>query len=166
MTDAFEDTEFEGGSDDDSGLVVRKHGLARVTGLTIRDIDRHCRDGLPIHGERKRGAQLTFHVPTVVQWLLAQARQASTALEDARVRQAEATARRAEVQADKIEGDLVPLETVAAAARDAAAVWRGELLSLPARCPVKAQPIVKAEVEKLVNAIASKVSQLSEAPPS
>lgn len=155
--------EFEPAPDDDP-FIVRKHGLSLVTGLTGEELDHMVRKGCPVHGERKRGAQLVFDVRTAVPWIIAKLR-ASDGVEAAKRRQADATARRAEAQAAKIAGELVPLDTIAAAFRDAAAVWRGELMSLPARCPVEAQPAVKDEVDRLINAIGDKITKLAEPKP-
>lgn len=162
MLEDSDDNEFEPApAGDGDHLILNKGGLAELTGLTIKQIDAARREGLPVHRPARRGVELLFHAPTVIRWLLDRARQ-TDGLEAARRRQADAVARRAEAQADKITGELVDLETVTSAARDAAAVWRGELLSLPARCPAEARTVVTAEVNKLVNTIADRVEALSQ----
>jgi phage terminase Nu1 subunit (DNA packaging protein) len=157
--------EFEPDPDDGDPFIVRKHGLAKITGLTVEELDHHVRKGCPVYGDRKRGAQLIFDIRAAVPWIIGRLR-ATEGVEGAKRRQADATARRAEAQAAKIAGELVPLDTIAAAFRDAAAVWRGELLSLPARCPVDAQAEVKVTVDALINSIAEKAAALVETKPS
>jgi phage terminase Nu1 subunit (DNA packaging protein) len=161
----FDSMDFEGPEPDP--FIVNKAGLASLTGLTIKQLDTLRREGLPTHAAARRGIELLFNVRTAFPWMLAKASEKDelSPLDVARQRQAEAQARRIEAVADKITGELVSLETVTAAARDAAAVWRSELLSLPARCPVEAQTVVQAEVNRLINSVADKIAAITEPKP-
>jgi phage terminase Nu1 subunit (DNA packaging protein) len=153
--DEFEsapDDEFEDGPAE-GPFIVRKHGLAKVTGLTIEDLDTLVRKGCPTHGERKRGAQLVFDIRTAVPWIIGTLREAE-GIEGAKQRQAMATARKREAEAEKLEGRLVDIETVEAAIRDGVAAWRSTFLAIPTRVPPEAREAVQGEIESAINSLA------------
>src|ERR1043166_3324945 len=93
---------LEGGDDP---TITDRAGLAALTGLAPKEIDRALREGLPTL-PRKRGVPTKFSVPAVVQWLLAQQ---GDSLESAKRRSLQATARKREVEAGRMEGELIPL---------------------------------------------------------
>lgn len=149
------------GTDDDNWLegdgpatdptVVDKHGLATFLGMTLKDIDRLLRDGLPIHGERRRGAAARFRVPAVVQWLLARR---ADPMDAAKRRSIEAVARKREAEAGKLEDRFVEIDVVESAIKDGVAKFQAELMSIPARCPPDVRDVVKVEIAGAINRLA------------
>lgn len=152
--DSFDtDNWLEGGVTTDEpadALTADKAALAAITGLTPRAIDRLRRDGLPTLPLRK-GAPLAFHVPAVVQWLLARD---GDSMDGAKRRMTEATARKREVEAARLEGRFVDIETVESVIRDQVAKLQSELAAIPARLPVAVRALAAAEIQAAVNRLA------------
>jgi phage terminase Nu1 subunit (DNA packaging protein) len=148
----MDSNEFEG--DEESAVIVDKHGLSAMTGLTPKEIDAATREGMPVHGERSRGKAIRYSVPACVQWLL---ERAGDSIVTAKRRQMEATARKREAEAGRLESSLVDIETVEAAIRDGVAAWRSELLSVPARVPPEARTAVEIELRAVINRLAVEV---------
>ena len=137
-----------GEADTDDATVVDKYGLASFTGLTIKQIDAALKDGLPTHGERRKGAALKFSVPEVVQWLLDKN---EDPMQAAKRRQALAIADKREAEAKKITGTYVELETVTAAIRDNVAKMQSELRGIAPKCPPDIRDFVDSEVNAAIN---------------
>lgn len=142
-------------ADTPDSTMADKYGLARFTGLTLKDIDAAVRDGLPTHGERRKGAPLQFSVPECVQWLLARN---DDPLASAKRRQAEAVARKRESEAARIDGTFVEMEIVTAAIKDNVARFQSELESIPAKCPPDSRDLVRIEINAAVNRLATGLS--------
>jgi phage terminase Nu1 subunit (DNA packaging protein) len=129
-------------------LIVDRADLAVLLGLAPKEIDRLIRDGLPTHGARRRGQPLMFKVPEVVRWLLSRG---GDTLEEAKRKQALATARKREVEAGRMEGEYVLLKTVVRIIRDEVEKLRSELLTIPLRLPAEVRAAARAEVEGAIN---------------
>jgi len=148
-----QDEWLEGGPAADSAI-VDKHGLAALTGFSLAEIDRLMRVGLPISGERRRGAAMRFSVPAAVQWLIA--RQGDP-MDEAKRRSIEATARKREAEASKLEDRFIDIEIIEAAIKDGVAKFQAELQSIPARLPPEVRELVKAEITGAINRLAASV---------
>lgn len=147
---------LEGGLEADPTL-TDKHGIARMIGVTVKAVDRYVRDGMPIHGERKRGAALEFRVPHCVQWLV---RKNANPIEEAKRRQAEAVARKREAEAGRIEGELVEIAAVQKQLATHIAELQNEFMSVAARAglPPDMAEVVRGEIIRSINKFANAVT--------
>lgn len=150
---ADDEFDFEGEPEPDSAL-LDKHGLAAMTGFTLKQIEGFAREGMPTQGRAGRGAKLKFSVPECVQWIVARSDDPMAA---AKRRQAEAIARKREAEAGKLEDAFVEIATVEQAIRNGVAKFQSELASIPARCPPEARELVRAEINGAINRLAGEL---------
>lgn len=139
---------------DADSTIADKAGLARFLGVPPKEIDKLLREGLPVHGERRRGVPAQFSVPACVQWLLA--RNGDT-IEAAKRRQALAVARKREAEAGRLEDQFIRIEIIEATIRDSVAKFQAELESIPARLPPEVRDAVTAEIHGAINRLARAV---------
>lgn len=132
--------------------VVDKHGLAAFLGMSLKDIDRMLREGLPIHGARRRGVAVRFRVPDCAQWMLARV---GASAEATKRRIELATARKRESEANKLDDLFVEIAEVETAIKDNVARFQSELEAIPMRLPAEVRDVAQAEIDAAVNRLAA-----------
>lgn len=131
-----------------AGREINKSEVADVFGVSLQTVDQWVRKGL---GCRKAGHEVIFNSAAVTAFLEKQAEARAIAsnkpadADEARSRKLAAEAEIAEMQRDKMRGDLVDISSVESVVAEEYGAVRSKLLALPG----KLAPIIAIEADEI-----------------
>jgi hypothetical protein len=89
---------------------LTKRQLAAALNTNLKTIDKWCRDGLPARSIGSKRGGLRFDLPIVVEWLRDQERGDNDTLSDAKRKSMLAIAKKRDLEARKLAGELYPID--------------------------------------------------------
>lgn len=148
------------------GQIVSKAELAKILGKDEKTLLRWHKDGLPIRKRGKRGVASQYDTEEVVDWLVAQAG-TKKEMDSARIRLANAQARKVEIEIERMEGEQIALEDMKLLWANVLARFRAKILALPARLAMQlADMNDPKKIERLLkNHCAEALNELAEYDP-
>lgn len=142
-------------------LIVTRHELARLFGVTPDGISRWTADGLPVETiGAGRGNKSTYDLARVIPWVLQ--RRGGT-LEEARTRLANAQADRVEQELATAAGRLLRADAVGETWRRACILIRTKLLAIPAKLKNRHTELSVQQLADVDEQIREALSELAEA---
>lgn len=132
---------------------LSKRDVSAATGLTLAAIDTMVRSGCPSTPGASARAGLTFDLPEVVKWMVAQGAGADDTTIAAKRRLALAQAAKLEAANDRESGRYVDLEVVRAEVADGIAKLRDALLAIAPRLVGESEATRAAVLAEIVSAI-------------
>lgn len=128
------------------GKIVSKAELAKILGKDEKTIFRWLKEGMPVEKQGARGTPSKFDTQKVIEWLISRSNNGKE-MDAAKLRLTEAQARKAELEADVLEGTLIPQEKVKATWTKMIASMRSRILALPSR--LAPQLVAQREYKKV-----------------
>lgn len=153
---------------------ANKNEFAKIVGISARQVTNWIAAGMPAEGTGKKGSPLRIDTAKAIAWLIAQADAKNgskqSELTQERRRLVAAQARKAELQARQLEGELIRMEDAQIVVNEGFAAVAGQVRCLGSRLagelanmtnPTEIRSRINSETDQILNAASVQLKKLA-----